>query len=143
MGKYKHGHCTGEETRTYGIWRGMVTRCTNKKNHNYAKYGAKGITVCDRWLVFENFLADMGEAPLDLSIDRKDSTLGYDKDNCRWSTTVEQAINRSSTIMVDLNGTLMPLKHAAKAVGVGYTTVWQRLSRGWTLQVALGLSTKE
>src|SRR5581483_12352522 len=64
--KKKHGHTTkveGHATPTYHTWVGMKSRCSNKKGRRYGDYGGRGITVCDRWMAFENFLADMGEKP--------------------------------------------------------------------------------
>ena len=63
----------------------MIQRCTNPKAQNYRHYGGRGITVCDRWRVYENFLADMGERPADLSLDRIDNE-SYEPANCRWAT---------------------------------------------------------
>ena len=73
----------------------MIARCTNPKAWNWRYYGGRGITVCDRWRYsFENFLADMGEKPEGLTLDRADNELGYSPENCRWSTLSEQAFNR-------------------------------------------------
>ena len=81
-------------TRTYRIWCSMWTRCTNPKAIGWKYYGGRGIKVCKRWERFENFLKDMGVAPDDRSIDRKDNDKGYSKSNCRWATAVEQRRNR-------------------------------------------------
>lgn len=79
----------------YGIWRTMITRCTNQNNQGYKYYGARGITVAREWLRFENFLADMGLRPsVDHSLDREDNSKGYSKDNCRWATRSQQARNK-------------------------------------------------
>jgi hypothetical protein len=73
----------------------MVQRCTNPNNPGWKYYGGRGIFIEDpRWLLFENFLADMGEPPPDLTLDRRDNERGYCKDNCRWATRIEQRNNR-------------------------------------------------
>lgn len=96
-----HGHtrrgADGRQspTRTYTSWVGMRDRCTNPANPDWQHYGGRGITVCERWAgSFEMFLADMGECPPGLSIDRVDNARGYDPTNCRWATATEQARNR-------------------------------------------------
>lgn len=82
--------------REYRIWQGMKTRCYNPNHFTFARYGAKGILMQASWCEsFKNFIADMGPCPPDKwSIDRKDGTQGYSKENCRWATTQEQADNK-------------------------------------------------
>lgn len=82
----------------YYIWSGIKKRCCNPTHHNYASYGGRGITVCERWLEsFENFLEDMGEGyKKGLQIDRRDNDGNYEPSNCRWTTPQQNAQNRGS-----------------------------------------------
>ena len=76
----------------------MRQRCKNKNDPHYPDYGGRGITVCERWESFENFLADMGERPSDdLSIDRINNDGNYEPGNCRWTDRFTQARNRRNT----------------------------------------------
>ena len=84
------------------IWRSMIYRCTNPNTVQWMDYGGRGITVCERWFTYENFIADMGPRPSsDYTLDRENNELGYSKENCKWSTWVEQARNRRNNVMVD------------------------------------------
>ena len=87
----KHGM---SRTSTYHIWQTMRQRCSNPNATAYASYGGRGITVCDRWQEFENFLADMGERPEGLSLERVNNNGNYEPGNCVWATRKAQAANR-------------------------------------------------
>lgn len=91
----QHGHSKEKITSlTYNSWAGMLARCQNPRHKQFAEYGGRGITVCARWQKFENFLADMGERPCGLSIDRRDNSGNYEPGNCRWATPKQQSNNR-------------------------------------------------
>ena len=80
-------------TKTHAAWKAMRQRCDNPNNPAYKYYGGNGITYEDRWELFENFLADMGEAPADMCLDRIDGNRIYSHINCRWATDAQQASN--------------------------------------------------
>ena len=84
----------------YRTWTNMMTRCYNKKNKNYPSWGGRGIKVCDRWREkpngFWSFVEDMGERPEGCSSDRIDDNGNYCKENCRWTTPTQQALNTRS-----------------------------------------------
>lgn len=87
---------------TYQTWSSIRSRCYNTNQGCYEKYGASGITVCDRWLEsFENFLEDMGERPKNQTLDRKDPFGNYEPSNCRWATPAEQARNRRVHLAIE------------------------------------------
>jgi len=92
----QHGHASHRRgiSPTWRSWRSMINRCRNPRSDGYAGYGGRGILVCDRWSEFENFLADMGERPEDMTLDRMDNDGNYEPGNCRWATRSEQQRNK-------------------------------------------------
>jgi hypothetical protein len=120
-------------SREYKTWQSMKDRCFRKKNTKYAYYGGRGVSVCERWLCFENFLADMGERPDGCSIDRIDSNGNYEPSNCRWATMTEQARNRRSNRILTINKVAKPVFEWAKCEGAAKpATIRDRLRHGWS-----------
>tara|TARA_R110002050_G_scaffold79050_2_gene168931 strand:+ start:47 stop:505 length:459 start_codon:yes stop_codon:yes gene_type:complete len=78
----------------YSSWNAMRTRCNNPNTDYYHRYGGRGITCCDRWSTFANFIEDMGECPEGLTLERRDTNGNYEPTNCYWATPKEQAGNR-------------------------------------------------
>ena len=91
-----HGHCSGYAfTPEYRSWKTMIQRCTNANFPRFKDWGGRGIKVCERWLTFENFYADMGDRPAGKTLDRWPNHGGdYEPGNCRWATPKEQQANR-------------------------------------------------
>lgn len=125
-----HGYAPrGGMTPTYRIWAGILQRCCNPKSSAFKHYGGRGITVCDAWKEsFEAFLADMGERPSGLSIDRRDNEKGYEPGNCEWATNEEQARNRRNNHKLDGE----TLTEASRRLGLNHTAILRRLKRGWS-----------
>lgn len=121
-------------TRTYSIWANLIQRCTNVKSKHYLNYGAKGITVCDKWLKFEGFLEDMGEVPEgDYSIDRINNSDGYYLSNCRWATRAEQNRNHSRNLYITWSNETRVITDWAKELKININTLKNRIKKGWDL----------
>jgi hypothetical protein len=127
---FKHGHAA-RKTYTYTVWRFMRARCEKPDRPEYRNYGGRGIKVCDRWQSFENFLADMGEKPRGLSLDRIDNNGHYEPGNCRWATTAEQNRNRRNNVFYEMAGEKRTAKEWCEVFKVPYRCVRTRLARGW------------
>ena len=137
--RLRHGYMKrGKESKTYRCWIGMIARCYNTKHAAYHNYGARGITVCDRWLTsFENFLADMGEMPQGMSLERKDNNLGYNPDNCCWATHLEQGNNKRTNRLVTYYGETHTISEWARILEIPINRLFQRLYNGWEPEKAL------
>lgn len=128
--QFRHGLHKSSE---YNIWRHMRGRCQNPRNAVWHRYGGRGIAVCERWLSFENFIADMGPRPPDTSLDRIDNDGDYEPDNCRWATRTQQMNNTEKTVYVDGR----PVREVAREVGMSPVLLWSRLRSGWSLERAV------
>jgi len=128
----KHGHnMRYRTTPLYRVWAAMLKRCRNPKDKGWAHYGGRGISVCPQWHDFSVFLADMGQPPDGLSLDRIDVNGDYCPANCRWATMHEQSRNKRNNHWVTYNGKAMILADAAKAAGLNPVIVLKRIKRGW------------
>jgi hypothetical protein len=108
----------------------MLQRCSNMKFYDYAK---RGITVCERWKSFQNFLADMGDRPVGKSLDRFPNKNGnYEPNNCRWATPSEQMNNSRQNITVELNGQILTITQWARRLGIHPDTLrWRHKHGRW------------
>lgn len=131
-----HG-CAGRTTE-YASWAAMTSRCLNPNNPKWARYGGRGITVCEDWRDFPSFMKDMGPAPAGSTIERVDNNLGYFKENCVWAGPEAQARNRSSTVHVTYKGETRPLIAWCEHLDLAYKTVYARVQvLLWSVERAL------
>lgn len=131
----KHGM---RQTPIYNIWSKMIGRCRNVNDaHHREHYIDRGITVCERWLKFENFLADMGDRPTGLTLERKDNNKGYSPENCIWADKRTQANNRRSNILITAGGETHTVIEWSRILDIPHLTIRARLKRGLTGEAAL------
>lgn len=133
-GKSKHGHSVTQDAskmKMYNVWISMRDRCNRPSKPGYQNYGGRGITVCERWNSFANFLADMGNRPSPKhSIDRIDNDSGYSPENCRWATRQQQSENRRNVHKVSMNGITDTIKKHCRRLGINYGTITSRIRAG-------------
>lgn len=110
----KHGM---EGTPVYTSWTAMKSRCLNPNDSSYHKYGGRGISVCDEWMVFVNFFRDMGDRPQGKTLDRINVNGNYEPSNCRWATNTEQSRNRRDSKFVYHDEMIIPLAAYAEIIG--------------------------
>lgn len=130
----RHGQ---HASRTYGVWQDMKARCKGSSGLNRKYYLERGIRVCDRWLDFSAFLADMGECPEGMTLDRIDNDKGYEPGNCRWANRKTQRLNSRRVHLVTVAGEETCLLYACRRKGISYRTAMKRMARGFTAQQAL------
>lgn len=125
--------------KTYKSWQHMKERCLNKKCNDWVDYGGRGIAVCERWMKFENFLADMGEKQTPKhQIDRINNNGNYEPSNCKWSTATEQANNKRNNTLITANGVTRTLSQWSIRSGIKREVISYRILRlGWTPEKAL------
>lgn len=129
--------------RVWRIWRAMIGRCSHPATNGYERYGGRGISVCDRWNVFENFLADMGQPPDGFSIDRINNDGNYEPQNCRWASARQQRRNReklhttaklTDAQVIAIRSSSRPSGELAREFGVTRSAIWHiRAGKTWRL----------
>jgi hypothetical protein len=139
---FKHGctkhHGASRRTPEYISWGAMKQRCTNPKHRFYRLYGGAGVTICDKWLKFENFLFDMGTRPsAEYSIGRIKNHLGYDPSNCKWMTPEEQVNNTSHSRHITIANETRTITQWCRHLNIDARAVNSRIYRGWLPEEAI------
>ena len=123
-------------TPIYSVWCNMLNRCRNANVPHFDNYGGRGIVVCERWRVFENFYADMGDVPEGFTLERIDVNGPYAPANCRWATPVEQQNNTRKNLWLEFRGARKTLAQWARLLGFKRRLLSLRLYKGWTVERA-------
>jgi hypothetical protein len=127
------------KTRLYKIWSGMHERCYREKHPHYKDYGGRGITICEEWNDFSRFKEWAGQGGYSdtLTLDRIDNNGNYEPYNCRWVTMKEQQNNKRNNHIIEYKGERYTLTQLAEKVGIGKTTLRERLKMGWSVEDAV------
>jgi len=120
----RHG---GTGTKTYRAWMKMRERCNNANAPQYPRYGGRGIVVCPRWDSYTHFLSDMGESPVNTSLERIDNDGNYEPLNCRWASHYEQVRNRCTNHLITIAEETLCVADWATKVGLNRTTIDNRI----------------
>lgn len=110
-------------------WHHMIDRCTNERNKHFADYGGRGIRVCEAWMSLRQFVADMGDPPEGMTLDRwPDKNGNYEPGNCRWATPKQQAQNTRRNVMVVCEGETLCASEVADRIGIKRSTLYSRIA---------------
>lgn len=139
-----HGHTKGKAgtkrmSAEFTAWHSMVQRCTNPKNISYARYGGRGIRVCDEWLAsFLAFSRSLGVRPgSEYSLDRIDNDGNYEPGNVQWATRAQQARNNSRNTNLTIHGETLCITDWSKRSGIAANTIYYRLRLGYDSKSAV------
>lgn len=116
-------------TKIYSTWNSMLSRLKNKNVSSYSRYGGRGIGITSRWLIFENFMKDMGVPLPGQSLDRINNNGNYCRSNCRWVDGKTQQNNRSSNRFVEYNSEIKTISQWSEELGIPQDTLKWRLNR--------------
>jgi hypothetical protein len=140
------GHANGGKNKTHGAsgsptfnsWKAMMARCNDTSHPGYLDYGGRGISVCEGWLSYDGFRADMGDRPENTTLNRKNNDGPYDQSNCNWATNREQALNTSRNVWIDFDGRSQTIIEWAEELGMSPKTIWSRMNvLGWSVEQTL------
>lgn len=121
----------------YGIWNQMILRCYNPNSTHYDRYGGRGITVCDEWHEFWNFVKwsdSIGGRPDGTWIERIDNDGNYCPENCTWATKEQQSLNKSTNVVLEYNGKSQTMTEWCKETGISWQAMQHRYHRGWSVE---------
>lgn len=131
----KHGDAWPNKTPEYSIWSAILRRCTKKEDKAWKHYGGRGITICERWLDYRNFISDVGRRPEPhLTLDRIDNNKGYEPGNVRWATRDVQNRNSRRNVMLTIGDETMCVKDWSRRFGIPLGTFTHRIKRAEQLQ---------
>lgn len=129
--KIMHGHRIAPkgspEYRTWVAWCSMRQRCYDPNWKDFSRYGGRGISVCEEWAEYSQFLLDMGLVSAGKSLDRIDNSGNYEPSNCRWATKKEQARNRRSNKRLLIGGVERTLAEWSEVTGIPSSTIRARV----------------
>lgn len=137
---------TGDRSRTHGksgspehwAWKHLRARCEDQSSKDWKDYGGRGITFCERWMSFENFIADVGPRPSPKhSIDRIRVNGNYEPGNVRWATPIQQGRNTRRNVRLTFNGENLCISEWAERIGAKPKSLHNRIKRGWTIEEAI------
>jgi hypothetical protein len=137
LSRAKHYTRENKCKRTQTTWINMTKRCQYTDDKSYHRYGGRGIKVCDRWAVYENFYNDMGKRPHGMTLDRINPNGDYCPENCRWATMKEQARNKPNNKILTVSGESKTQAEWAEIKGMLSITIAARLRAGWSHEEAV------
>ena len=122
----------------YKVWSAMLQRCNNPKCRVYRHYGGRGITVCIRWLKFEDFFTDMGPRPFRSAwLERLNNNIGYSLDNCAWVTPSQNGRNKRNSRFLTLGNERLCVTAWSEKTGIPIPTIYGRIKSGWPIERVL------
>lgn len=147
MSYFRHGHARkGQIDPLHRVWRQIIQRCTNPKDPRFASYGARGITICERWRAsFAAFLEDVGPRPPGIgkggrslySLDRIDNDRGYEPGNVRWATASQQQSNTTRSNRITAFGKTQTLAEWGRETDQPAVSIYRRIQGGMPVEEAL------